>query len=209
MAKTQNPFFGRMTKSIANVTTYTLKGSNIVRSKPVVVANPRTEAQRRQREALSFASSYIASIAIYINAAYKRQRSTQFERALGVQELLKHLAIATIGGQIEVERPDTWIGLSFGQNDLNTGSLTVDAIQDNEILLSRALTATEAANYRFFAFQSQSDLQDNKAAVAIGNLQGTTTASVAAPGINSAFGGGMVLIVDITTGQTRNFGYDN
>lgn len=47
--KTQNPLIGRSTKSIGQNTFYTLNGQNIVRTKPMVVANPNTPAQDAQR----------------------------------------------------------------------------------------------------------------------------------------------------------------
>lgn len=47
--KTQNPLIGRSTKSKGADVFYTLNGQNIVRNKPMSVANPRTEAQTKQR----------------------------------------------------------------------------------------------------------------------------------------------------------------
>lgn len=47
--KTQNPLIGRSTKSKGADTFYTLNGQNIVRNKPMAVANPRTPAQVSQR----------------------------------------------------------------------------------------------------------------------------------------------------------------
>ena len=47
--KTQNPLIGRSTKSKGADVFYTLNGQNVVRNKPMVVANPRTPAQMEQR----------------------------------------------------------------------------------------------------------------------------------------------------------------
>lgn len=47
--KTQNAIFGRSRKSFGSATAYTLNGQNIVRTKPVTVANPRTDSQQMQR----------------------------------------------------------------------------------------------------------------------------------------------------------------
>lgn len=49
MAITQNPIIGRTKKSFSENTFYTLNGQNILRSKAVAVANPRTPAQQMQR----------------------------------------------------------------------------------------------------------------------------------------------------------------
>lgn len=45
MAQTQNPLIGRMKKSIGNLTSLTLKGKNIIKSKPLEVKQPGTTAQ--------------------------------------------------------------------------------------------------------------------------------------------------------------------
>lgn len=47
--KTQNAIFGRSRKSFGSATAYTMNGQNIVRTKPIAVANPRTDAQTAQR----------------------------------------------------------------------------------------------------------------------------------------------------------------
>lgn len=47
--KTQNPLIGRSRKSYGDATFYTLNGENVVRTKPMVVANPNTPAQEAQR----------------------------------------------------------------------------------------------------------------------------------------------------------------
>lgn len=47
--KTQNPLIGRSTKSKGADVFYTLNGQNIVRNKPMAVANPRTPKQMEQR----------------------------------------------------------------------------------------------------------------------------------------------------------------
>lgn len=47
--KTQNPLIGKSRKSYGDATFYTLNGENIVRTKPMVVANPNTPAQQAQR----------------------------------------------------------------------------------------------------------------------------------------------------------------
>lgn len=47
--KTQNPLIGRSKKSFGEATFYTMNGQNIVRTKPVAVANPNTPAQEMQR----------------------------------------------------------------------------------------------------------------------------------------------------------------
>lgn len=47
--KTQNPLIGRSKKSFGEATFYTLNGQNIVRTKAISVANPKSEKQQAQR----------------------------------------------------------------------------------------------------------------------------------------------------------------
>lgn len=53
MAVVQNPITGRSKNAFAGGVFSTWKGKNVLRSKPLTVANPRTEAQLLQREKLS------------------------------------------------------------------------------------------------------------------------------------------------------------
>ena len=54
--KTQNPFTGRSSGSLANVTASTYQGKNILKSKPLEVRNPRTAKQVNVRKVLALAA---------------------------------------------------------------------------------------------------------------------------------------------------------
>lgn len=51
MSIPQNTLIGKTRRSIGNVTFSTWKGINIMKSKPITVANPRTDKQQQQRDA--------------------------------------------------------------------------------------------------------------------------------------------------------------
>lgn len=51
MSIPQNTLIGKTRRSIGNVTFSTWKGINIMKSKPITVANPRTDRQQQQRDA--------------------------------------------------------------------------------------------------------------------------------------------------------------
>ena len=53
MSIAENPLVGRMKKSMANFTTYTLNGKNIIRSKPFKVRDARTPKQLANRERMA------------------------------------------------------------------------------------------------------------------------------------------------------------
>lgn len=53
MAKVANPLIGKTSGSIGGVTFSSWKGVNVAKSKPTVVANPQSDAQKAQRAAFS------------------------------------------------------------------------------------------------------------------------------------------------------------
>jgi predicted metalloprotease len=53
MSKTQNLLFGRMSGKIGGLVTSTWKGINVVKGKPLTVANPKTDAQIQIRSAMT------------------------------------------------------------------------------------------------------------------------------------------------------------
>lgn len=56
MAVVQNPIVGRARGSVATTTFTTWKGLNVIKSKPISVANPKTPGQVRQRARIRFVS---------------------------------------------------------------------------------------------------------------------------------------------------------
>lgn len=63
MAVTQNPIIGRARGSVATTTFTTWKGLNVIKAKPITVANPSTAGQVRQRGRLRFISRLASRIA--------------------------------------------------------------------------------------------------------------------------------------------------
>lgn len=73
--KTQNPFTGRSSGSLANVTASTYLGQNILKSKPLEVRNPQTEKQVNVRNILAQAAK-IARAMMAIEGIAKRSART-------------------------------------------------------------------------------------------------------------------------------------
>lgn len=73
--KTQNPFTGRSSGSLANVTASTYLGDNILKSKPLEVRNPKTEKQQNIRRLLGSAGT-LAKYLSAINGISKRSART-------------------------------------------------------------------------------------------------------------------------------------
>ena len=73
MAVPQNTLIGKTRQSVGNVTFTTWKGINVIKSKPVSVADPKTQLQLDQRAKLkNFVIDYRLNSAV-INAGFKQQ----------------------------------------------------------------------------------------------------------------------------------------
>ncbi len=73
MAVGQNLLFGRMKQKIGGIVTSTWKGINVIKSKPLTVANPRTDLQIMRRAALIQTVAIARTIASKISYGFKEQ----------------------------------------------------------------------------------------------------------------------------------------
>ena len=73
--KTQNPFTGRSSGSIANVTASTYLGQNILKSKPLEVRNPQSPKQLNIRAVFSQATSAAKSLSAVSSIAKRSART--------------------------------------------------------------------------------------------------------------------------------------
>lgn len=70
---TQNPWIGRAKQSAGNMTLTTWKGKNVMKTKPLSVENPNTEAQQYQRNTLALFVSIYRQISAAIQIGFKQQ----------------------------------------------------------------------------------------------------------------------------------------
>ena len=73
--KTQNPFTGRSSGSLANVTASTYLGQNILKSKPLEVRNPRTDKQVNVRNIMALAAILAKSLSANSGIAKRSART--------------------------------------------------------------------------------------------------------------------------------------
>lgn len=85
MAIVQNPIIGRSSGKLANVIFYTVLEKNIIRSKPLVVANPRTIAQQQARVKLGVLSDLAKLYRTAINIGLKDEAGQMYPRNKFVQ----------------------------------------------------------------------------------------------------------------------------
>lgn len=72
----QNTLIGKSKQSIGNATFTTWKGRNVLKSKPVSVANPQTDAQVMRRSALTQAVALYRKVSGVINAGFNELATT-------------------------------------------------------------------------------------------------------------------------------------
>ena len=111
--KTQNAIFGRSRKSFGSATAYTMNGQNVVRTKPIAVANPRTPAQQAQRARFVGFSSAANSLSVDKLELLFATKETGLNRRTMLQ---KQLAVAY---SAEKQEDGTYLA-KFDAADLTT-----------------------------------------------------------------------------------------
>lgn len=85
MSIVQNPLIGRARQKLGGTVFTTWKGINVIKGKPLTVANPRTDAQTMRRSAMTQMVAIGRSISAAINFGFKEQavRKSQFNAFVG------------------------------------------------------------------------------------------------------------------------------
>lgn len=112
--KTQNPIVGRSTGKLANTIFSKWKQNNVVRSKPLEVANPRTEAQQIQRSKFAFLLVIAQSLGMSLRAGFR-------EVATKMTEFNKFMS-TNLNSQVIQGHSPNW-QLSYPDLKLSMGSL--------------------------------------------------------------------------------------
>lgn len=84
--KTQNPLIGRSSQKFGTAIFQTWKGINVVRSKPLEVANPRSPGQRTQRNRLTAIVKFYRPAAAAVQLGYIEQAIRKSEYNAFVSE---------------------------------------------------------------------------------------------------------------------------
>lgn len=90
MAVVQNPITGRSRNKFASAIFQTWKGKNVLRSKPLTVANPQSPAQKTQREKLKQMVKLYRLISGVIEIGYKSLAVGKSEYNAFASEVLKN-----------------------------------------------------------------------------------------------------------------------
>ena len=130
--KTQNPFTGRSSGSLANVTATTYCGQNILKSKPLEVRNPQSPKQLNVRQILSQAGTLGRSLSS-IQAIAKRSARTGRNTNKTARTALVAAILASKTG-VAPHITLSGIGISLSGNGMSaqggiTGSMVVSSRQ--------------------------------------------------------------------------------
>ena len=134
--KTQNPFTGRSSGSLANVTASTYCGQNILKSKPLEVRNPQSPKQLNVRGILAQAGTLGRSLSS-IQAIAKRSARTGRNTSKTARTALVAAILATKTG-VAPSSTLSGIGISLSGNGISaTGGLNaVMVISSHEVTVS-------------------------------------------------------------------------
>ena len=128
MATYAGSTFGRLKGSVGSATAYNLKGQGVVRSKPLSVSNPRTQAQVQQRDANTLLVALAKLIIVVIRASF-------FNRPRVRSQYNQFVAL---NNQAITRNPDGTVELVPAQVVLGDGDLKNAAIIPEEVLVDEA-----------------------------------------------------------------------
>lgn len=105
MAVVQNPIIGRARNKMGGVIFQTWKGKNVLRSKPLTVANPKTQGQMAQRNKLSEAVKIYRETSGAVQLGYVQQAVGMSQYNAFVSEVMKN-AMTVVGSVVTVHYDD-------------------------------------------------------------------------------------------------------
>lgn len=110
--KTQNPFTGRSSGSLANVTASTYLGQNILKSKPLEVRNPKSPKQRNARGVLSLSAKIARSMYASSSIAKRSARTGRLANKTARTALISAILARRVGTPPMMELDNVGIALS-------------------------------------------------------------------------------------------------
>lgn len=125
--KTQNPWMGRARKSAGGMTATKMYGSNILRSKPLEVTNPRTEAQQTQRAFFAQLTAITNDLTPdQLRTLFPKQPAKRSRRSELSKQLAEHSATANGIKQVDLSETITIGNGSIGAFDASHINVDMD-----------------------------------------------------------------------------------
>ena len=144
----QNPIVGRCKNKLANTIFSTWNGLNIVRSKPLSVANPQTLAQRIQRARTTINAQFAKAFSAAILIGFRIKQVGQSARS----QALKANYPATFADPVTAVG-----GLAFEDAVISKGSMTKTPISSISASVAMALVSVSFPSSVADASQSSTD----------------------------------------------------
>lgn len=120
--KTQNPFTGKSSGSLANVTASTYCGQNILKSKPLEVRNPRTDKQVNVRNVLTRAAVLAKSLSANSGIAKRSARTGRITQKTARTALLSAILAKKTGVAPNISLSPA--GIALQGNGISATSIT-------------------------------------------------------------------------------------
>lgn len=127
--KTQNPFTGRSSGSLANVTASTYLGQNILKSKPLEVRNPQSHKQLNARNVLSLAAKVARSMYASASIAKRSARTGRLTNKTARTALISAILARRVGTPPSMELDVA--GISLNGNGIAQTVLTSCTVKDD------------------------------------------------------------------------------
>lgn len=126
--KTQNPFTGRSSGSLANVTASSYLGQNILKSKPLEVRNPQSPKQVNVRDILSLSAKIARSMSACTSIAKRSARTGRNTSKTARTALISAILARRVGTPPMLElNPD---GIALSGNGIAQTVLTSCTVDD-------------------------------------------------------------------------------
>jgi len=123
---TQNPFIGRSKQSAGGMTATTWKGKNVLKTKPVTVANPKSEGQINQRAKMTTLVGFYQLLSSVLIRGFKEMAVGMSEFNAFTSKNLLSSAVSASGGVA------TFVPANFNISKGSIGVTEVDSITADE-----------------------------------------------------------------------------
>ena len=205
MAVTQNPIIGRSKQSLSNTVFSTWKGRNVIRAKPLEVANPRTLGQVSSRNKIKILSGMAKNLRAAIVIGLKSVSQLVTEYNSFVQANYDLVTTSPTTGEVT----DVGTPIIVSANDDNGVLPTLLAVEADGAFgnylytFSRAFTAAEVARYKVIVCWRQDEPAANQLECGTAEVTLTASATFSVPNLPLSIYSSWVLFYNPATYKSQ------
>lgn len=138
--KVQNPITGRSSGGFGNAIASTWKGINVMRSKPLEVANPQTDAQMQQRSKLAVMVAFARQMMALIRVGFKEKAIGKSAYNAFVSENMNNGFLSFVANAWTINKP--LLVIARGSLDVSDITQVTTTNNSNEIVVTYPAAAT-------------------------------------------------------------------